>query len=350
MSSGYTKGDFAVFLDAYPFEQPWKAVKEESGMNNTTRIVYTGDKKYVLRVYDNHRDAGIVQIEHMLLAELQKSELPYRVPQPITNRDGSTITSSADGKLAALYDYIDGERPSALVESHIEGLGRAAGTLSQAMQRLMTDSCVEPLHKPYYELEQSQAVTSNAVLLDLSASSERLSKRKQELHLLIDERARLSSMRSAFAALPHQWIHGDIVFTNALVHEEHITGLLDFEFCTVDLRAMELAVVLAEFPETDSERAIEKLSLFCRGFGSMVKLSEAEINLLSDLIKLRMLDVFLHFAGRLAEGLDEEHIWDEQIARASFVCSWLDLHKKELDCLFYSYLYEVEDHCYQALS
>ena len=333
-----TDSDFAVYLDAYPFDAPWKAVKEESGMNNTTRIVYTGNEKYVLRVYDNHRNTAIVRIEHRLLDKLQEANLPFRVPRPVYNRSGSTITSTLDGKLAALYHYIDGERPTADTDRHVEGLGAAAGALSYAMSALEVGEDIEPIYKPYYEFEQSHAAMTEEIIGRMSASSELLGRRQTELKQLLIERTRLAGLRAAFASMPHQWIHGDIVFNNALVQKDRVSGILDFEFCTIDLRAMELAVVLAEFPSEDFSKAMKQIALFCRGYGASAKLTKEEINLLPDLVKLRMLDVFLHFAGRHSEGLDSEQVWDEQIRRAAYVCGWINLHHNELIALFDNYL------------
>ena len=164
------------------------------------------------------------------------------------------------------------------------------------MSALEVGEDIKPLYKPYYEFEQSHKAMAGEIIGRMTASSELLNTRKAELELLLLERTRLAQLRSAFASMPHQWIHGDIVFNNALVQEDGFR-VLDFEFCTIDLRAMELAVVLAEFPSEDLSRAMEQITLFCRGYGASVKLTRDEINLLPDLVKLRMLDVFLSFCG-----------------------------------------------------
>ena len=43
-----------------------------------------------------------------------------------------------------------------------------------------------------------------------------------------------------------QLIHGDLHYDNVLVENGKVTGLLDFEFCASDWRAMELAVCLSK--------------------------------------------------------------------------------------------------------
>ena len=42
---------------------------------------------------------------------------------------------------------------------------------------------------------------------------------------------------------PKQLIHGDLHYDNVLVEADKVSGLLDFEFCAYDWRAMELAVI-----------------------------------------------------------------------------------------------------------
>jgi homoserine kinase type II len=332
-------GDFAAFLNQYAFSGPWRAVQEESGMNNTTRMVYAGGSKYVLRVYDNHRDADIVLTEHAVLLALARTDLPVLVPKPVASRSGGTVTAAPDGKLAALYRFIEGRRPSPENPHHIEGLGRAAGELTMALRS--ADIACRPIYKPYYEFEETHCKAASDAVLRLAEASARLSGFVSEVDRLLSERARLAALRDRFAALPAQWIHGDIVFNNAVAQDDRIVGLLDFEFSTVDARAMELAVILGEFPEADGERALKRIGLFCSGYGSAVRLTGEELEMLPELVKLRMMDVFLHFAGRLLEGLDPEEVWEGQIKRASFVFGWMDKHRGVLETKFDRYLAQV---------
>lgn len=51
-----------------------------------------------------------------------------------------------------------------------------------------------------------------------------------------------------YRSLPQQVIHGDFVARNALMQEGRVTGVLDFEFCAHDLRAMDLAIALGGRP------------------------------------------------------------------------------------------------------
>ncbi|MBO7746003.1 phosphotransferase [Paenibacillus sp. MWE-103] len=325
---------FAAVAGRYPLAGPLRIAKEESGMNNTTRMVYAANDRYVLRVYDNHRDRAIVRIEHGLLAALQHAGLSFRVPSPVAGRDGSTIAEAPDGKLAALFGYIAGSRPTPDNPAHAAGLGRAAGELTRAFAACGPQAGLEPAYKPYYDFEATHAAADEATLTALCRRSPALAERAEAVASLHALRTRLTALIDRVKRLPHQWIHGDIVFSNALAEGDAIVGLLDFEFCAVDVRAMELAVVLAEFPCGDEERAVRRMELFCAGYGEKLPLEPEEIALLPDLMQLRLIDVWLHFAVRLAEGLDPEQVWLREIERVSFACGWIERRRERLLALF----------------
>ncbi|SDX78263.1 phosphotransferase [Paenibacillus sp. CF384] len=332
------EGELAEYLHAYRLDPSRKIVQEESGMNNTTRMVYSGSEKFVLRIYENHRDEALIRTEHAILDELQRQKLSFEVPLPVLNRSSCTITKGSSGKLAALYHFINGNRPTPELDSHLLGLGNAAGELSQALALVNVNGEIVPQYKPYYELDENHGSMSEEVLIGLCERSERLLNSREKLASLQLEREQLMVLRDKIASLPQQWIHGDIVFTNAVAAGVRVTGLLDFEFCTIDVRVMELAVALAEFPSEDHEEAIRRIALFCSGYGRAAKLTEEEVLMLPALVKLRMIDVWLHFAGRLYEGMDSDEIWLDQVERAAFVCDWIDRWHEELMKVFRRHL------------
>ena len=50
---------------------------------------------------------------------------------------------------------------------------------------------------------------------------------------------------SLYAALPCQIVHSDFDPSNILMEAITVTAVLDFEFCTCDLRALDLVVALS---------------------------------------------------------------------------------------------------------
>ncbi|PZD93699.1 hypothetical protein DNH61_24110 [Paenibacillus sambharensis] len=322
---------FAVFLQQYNWREPWRCEHRESGMNNTTRMIFAGDKRYVLRVYENHSDAGKVQLEHDILSALSGT-FPLKVPVPVMNSIGSTVTRSPEGKLAALYEFIDGERPNPDCFSHVAGLGRAVGLLSLAMLDIRTDS--RPVYEPYYELADSYADWTADTLINLAETRGLASSVRSEVEYVCAEVERLKQQLPDIKQLPEQWIHGDVNFTNAVADGNNITGILDFEFATRDTAVMEAAIPMLDFiGEKKSGDPLEKIKLFVEGVGSARRFTGAELRCLPDLIKLRMADVWLHFAVRLSNNIDGLSVWTEQTWKAGAVFRWVESHRKQLDRL-----------------
>ncbi|PWW00732.1 homoserine kinase type II [Paenibacillus cellulosilyticus] len=327
-------------LGQYSIRGDWRAIDRESGMNNTTRLIVTDNARYAIRLYDNHQDNAIVQLEHEVLQFLAESDFVLQVPEPIRSSSGSTVTAASTGKLASLFRYIDGNRPSSSNEKHVHSLGYAAGLLSRAMAQLQTNS--EPQYQPYYELMQSYEGWTDEKVIDTASRCSFDDNVMSAIRRILAVRANLAPSLTILKKLPHQWIHGDLNFSNAVAVGDEVVGVLDFEFCTVDLRAMEPSVVMVDFINADrtNEQRLKAIDTFATGFGEALRLTSDEAEAIPSLMKLRMLDVFLHFAIRCADGLDAPDVWKGQIRHADAVCQWINERHDELATLLRSRLGE----------
>ncbi|CAM4204294.1 phosphotransferase [Paenibacillus alkaliterrae] len=320
--------DFDRLLAKYEFKAPYTIEQRESGMNNTTRMITAGADRYVLRIYNNHRDANIVRLEHEVLAELRRLKLPFQVPVPVQNKWGDTINISRDGTLSAMFHYIDGERPSSANEAHVLALGKAAARLTSALSEIKPER--GPLYSPYYSLESTYSSMDETAFAAMADLGEGLAARSESFALLLGERRGLIEECEAISRLPKQWIHGDLVFNNTVAQGDDIVGVLDFEFCTVDVRAMELAVILVDLIKPDDPACGAKVKLLLKEYVRSFPLPAEECERLPALMKLRLLDVALHFAARLKDGLDEEHILCGIIDQSAFVCKWINENGEDL--------------------
>jgi homoserine kinase type II len=70
-----------------------------------------------------------------------------------------------------------------------------------------------------------------------------------------------------------------------MVVGDTVSGLLDFEFCSYDWRAMELAVALSKY--VGEAEPLELCERFVSGYVVMGQLTNEEIEVLPDLINLR---------------------------------------------------------------
>ncbi|MFD0618966.1 phosphotransferase [Paenibacillus sp. GCM10027629] len=310
---------FNHIISKYMPYASWQLVSGESGWNNTTRFVVTAEGTAVLRIYETHRDLGKIQFEHEVLLALAEQQLPCGVPHPLRTVDGHTYTMLADGtdRYACMFRYIDGARPSRKHPKTAQSIGVATGTLSRALACVQVSRATA--YPPYYELEAAHPTCTEERISSFCLSPlEAFWHQSCELVLIYGEFTMFHANLTHLRKLPHQLVHGDINHSNLLVSKtdpEQVVAVLDFEFCTWDLRAIEPAVVLSGYlSESPDWPLVED---FIRGYDSIVSLTDEEIEAIPLLIRLRKLDIFIHFLGRYLDGIDSSEILSEHIRDVS---------------------------------
>jgi len=295
------------------------------GVNNTTRFIEVGSEKLVLRIYETHQEEAKVSYEHAVLLELAGADLPYRTPEPVLSRDGTTYVRTAEGKLATVFRYVEGEPPSA-GKSTLVDFGEATAHLMLALAEVRIG--LSPVYAPYYELEQAHPRCSLAQLNDFCLSPpDEFADEQEKLARIAPYIERIRGELPQLRHLPHQLIHGDLNLSNALADSSgRIAALLDFEFVTMDVRAMEVAVFLSDLirPDQPVELTFTKVSSYLEGLRRHVQLTDDELSAMPILLLLRRLDVLIHFIGRYWDGVDDRSIVKGQIGQLYAMTQWLD--------------------------
>lgn len=336
-------------LAAFGLRGNWTVSEGRSGWNNTTRFMENrGGDKLVLRVYETHRDAGKVRFEHAVLRALNGFDLPFAVPCPIVAPDGRTYVRLSDGtdRLACAFPYLDGDRPPERDFGAAYAIGVAAARLSAALADALPDET--PAYPPYYELDRAYPLCTEERLEALCADPPAAF--AAEAGRLRTLAAALRNIRAALPRLrelPHQLVHGDLNAGNLLGTADRVSAVLDFEFCTRDARAMEIAVLVSGYvdeaskpsdeeeadarldatsepDDADVEAALRLAMETLRGFGERLKLTRAEAEAVPLLVRLRKLDVFLHFLSRYWDGVDGEEVLLAQLRSAERGLARLD--------------------------
>jgi len=316
------QNDYLPIFTHYSLPRVSAIEVRDSGMNNTTRYAVLEDGSVrVLRVYENHRDAAKLRTEHKLLLRLRDRELPFAVPCPIRTASGSTWVEAPSGKPAALFTYLEGARPAGERRDLAAEYGRTVGRLVQALEGL--ELAEPPAYPAYDELLDTPPMELEAVAAAFHRSPA-LADAAEDADYLLRKLTSLRNKADEIRGLPRQLIHGDVSYANVLAEGNTITAVLDFEFATRDLRAMELAVCLAEQLSVPGALSANMAREMIAGYESVLPLEEAERRMLPFLVQLRKLDVFLHFWRRHEAGLDPAEVLIEQTKRSARVSRYLD--------------------------
>lgn len=304
-------------LNQYPLEYSGDIRQGASGWNNTTYFIEGSLHHSVLRIYETHRDIEKIRFEHEVLQALNQVAMSFGVPLPIRAMNGETIVRLEDGseRYACMFEYIEGIRSEGDSSRAAFSFGEAAGELLSRLAE--AKPVVQPAYRPYYELSQSYPACSHEIVLKFCAQPPEPFKDLQEsLSALGQAYTDMLQQLDGLEKLPQQLIHGDLNYSNLLVDSHdpaQVTALLDFEFCTKDVRVMEPAVIISGLLGQDNNEGREAVRLFCQGFGSRIRLAPEEVKAIPVLMRLRQIDVFLHFMSRFINGTDGAEVLRKQV-------------------------------------
>jgi homoserine kinase type II len=274
-----------------------------SGVNNVVQYVNTADgQDLILRIYNNGCNTDAVTYEHAILEHIDRKSLPFQVPQYIPSITGKTMMELESGTQCCMCLRIPGVLPK---NSDPKPLGRATGQLMKTMARLDLDQ--KPPIAPYYRVyDVHKAIGGDKSKFYNYCQGSEFDDCREGIDALCNALVHLDQFVEDMLAkdLPQQIIHGDLHYDNVLCDEEtgEVTGLLDFEFCTKDWRAMEVAVCLSKYvSEVDPFPLVDS---FIEGYCENGELTELECQGLPDMINLRVLSNCVYFVGRALSGQD----------------------------------------------
>jgi homoserine kinase type II len=239
-------------LDAWSVPPSRTLRLTDAGLNNLSRLVGTHAGSYFLRVYQNTGDTARIRNEHALLLQLQRAGLSFAVPQPLATREGETFVVTAeneDNVVAALFPVILGRHPEPGNVAHAAACGEALGELDAALARTGVDPRL-PTPGMFGELHHVSPVVPDPLKMVERLPVPTGERRRHRAHF----ETLLALIPDLYGRLPRQIIHSDPFRGNVLMLGDRVNGLLDFEFASPDLRAMDLAVGLCVFGGAGNRR------------------------------------------------------------------------------------------------
>ena len=132
--------------------------------------------------------------------------------------------------------------------------------------------------------------------------------------------------RSVTAGWRTQVIHTDFFPPNVLVVDGEVSGVIDFEFAGTSHRAMDFATGLVAFGAPRREfvpRWGESMEAFAAGYLSANPISDEERASIPDLILMREASSFVHWLGRMEQGLVSSDELQRRGQRLLDVNDWL---------------------------
>ncbi len=117
-----------------------------------------------------------------------------------------------------------------------------------------------------------------------------------------------------------------------LIEGERVTGVVDWEFCTRDVRAMDLTVALSWWPiqRLGSGDEWPIMRAFLRGYAQALRLTEPEIEALPLLLRVRSYTSLIHRIGRVRQGISPHEAAIDRARAAIEREEWLNVNVAQL--------------------
>ncbi len=307
---------------ARSFFAHWAGLREASEFvrlgGGELKDVYRVDHEggaYALRVYTPDVSADVVGSELALVSPFAE-RLP-ETPAPISTAGGESLAVEG-GRVAVLTRFIEGRRPDrgqpAERRAAAELLARvheiAAGIAVPNPRAAVPAYADLDLHENRWWSwagieEYLSGRDIGLAVVDSAGLRQHVS---DELAALPSTLAELSSLD-----LPTMPIHGDFFPGNLLWHDGRIAGLIDWDECGVDWRALEVANAAIEFSHSDGIHMDPEL---VRGFlrdyvAAGGEILDRERAAMLRLRNMRLLWETLYELGRACRGatLDYAYLW-----------------------------------------
>jgi homoserine kinase type II len=309
------------------------------GINNVglRLVAKRGGAQYVLRVYNNGKNAARVAYEHRVLDRLRavSSTLSFRVPEAIPVLNGTeTFAELSDGSHACVFPVIPGRLASNELP---ESIGRACGELEAALAHISAEFVYDATscpNAPYFDIwrvhHAASAESFHAAIARtdwFDSEDTEVNRNARQLADRVD--AVVAKTREYHGVLPLQLIHGDLHYDNVLVDGGRVTALLDFEFCAVDWRAMELAICLSKYMSDADPMAAA--TQFSEGdFVGAPRHTMAELAAVPTLIALRILSNVVYFVARAVAGEDTINAITSRVSAYLKRVQWLEANETGL--------------------
>ena len=308
------------------------------GINNLTQIVETMRGNFILRTYDADRPLEQIGYELSVLSRLQQRKLPFRIPAPLPTVTGE-LFAIFSGRMITLTPWLPGLPPQGDNLEQAQAAGQTLAELVRALAETHIETTFEIVpFPPSGDFEAWGNIDVGAVGSIIRGLP--LTEGQQARLLALVERTQ-AAIPSLYRISPVQIVHRDYDQSNILMEGNSVTGVLDFEFCGPDLRILDLAYALSQWPAGlwNTGKEWDIINGFTQGYLRGQMLSREELEMLPRVFRLRTTTSLFYRFGRYTRDLETTDSMMDHVQEAIDFELWLELHEEQLLRQIRSWLY-----------
>ena len=247
------------------------------------RLTTEFERRYVVKIANSAEQQRITDFQIQALLHMEKNGCGVAVPRIIPTLGGAASTTVSDKEtdhMLRVVSYLPG-RPldDITTDTAIAGqLGRCLADVDLALRDFEHTGDGQPLLWDMRRAAELRGLMPHIEGGDLRAT----------IRACLDDFEKNAAPR--FASLRSQVIHNDLNPGNVLVTKNEsisIAGVIDFGDMIRAPLIVDVAIA-ASYMRSDDEDALALLAALVAGYDSVIKLDDAELELLYDLVRMRL--------------------------------------------------------------
>lgn len=303
------------------------------GLTNHSRIVDINNRSYIARIYDKStKTIDRLRYEIELTAFLTQQQLSFDVPFFLRTINDSTYVELSNGQLGVMMLFIEGAAPDLERLLDVEEYGRVVGEVSVALQAYLP-SAQSSSHISFNRVESLHPLANNNHVLQF-LSKPPFFIAQQKLDKIIEIMNELKHIQPKLDQLPKQVVHHDLLLFNLLIDPEtrKMNGVLDFDFASYDVRALEPAICITHLVQVNSQ-PLEAIAVFWSEYKRFMELTPVEIVYVPALIRLYYIALIYIYIGQAYSGREIEQYFLFIVDQLEHMEQWLGQHAHELESI-----------------
>ena len=263
-------------------------------------FIFTTDKgKFIVQVFGiefNKWKKRRIKLQFKVLEFLKKNKFPYKIPEPVKNKNKSYFMNYKKRKLW-VYPYIEGDSKKRLTKNEFQELAKAVAVFHKYIAPLKDQG-----DKDYFNFDWILGEYENLKKI----------KPKSKLDKLMQENIDffMNVIKKIKALNPGKMIlnHSDFKNNNVLFKGRKIVGIIDFDNIKAAPIAGEIGTALMRSDYLEREFSKKKLKIFLEEYERIIPLSKKEKELIIPVILKEYSMVFMWFYNGMEKHRDRAYM------------------------------------------
>lgn len=248
----------------------------DGGMINTNFLLQTKKGKFILRFLRKDANNKYIkerELEFKVIKFLKKNKYPYRIPMPITNKEGKIISTHKKRKYW-IYNFIEGEKVRRLNNNQVKEVARAISKYHNIVSRMKGG--------------KGKRISRIEWVVDKYSKMRNVDRRKKLNKIMLKRIDYFQKHLDGVVKVKFEGtilpVHADFHQSNIIFEENKVVGIIDFDNVEWSLKHKDIANSMKSVCRTKDKMDNKKISIYLREYRKHNKLTKKEMEMIKPLM------------------------------------------------------------------